>query len=233
MKKIILSLVALIASTLMVNAQSHSLGEIMELDGKRGIVVKVDESGQHGLVMSLGIIYGDWFDFGTFKKTPDPIGVEDPNDGEVNTKFVYKYMDEHPDIAKEFEIFAAQREYYQGEWYIPSSNELLDIASALGGGAIATNLKTIEAFDDKITEAGGVSLFTKMGNFRQMYSSTEGTSKGAYCLYLKRKMLSKKCTFETYEGIKDAGDRDEPETLGPGKKSKKEKMFGTRAVHKF
>lgn len=232
MKKIILTLVAMIASTLMLNAQTYKIGDIMELGGKKGIVVKVDESGQHGLIMSLDVIYGSWRDKGLFKKTPKPIGAEDPNDGAANTKIIFKYMEENPDSAKNFEIFTALKEYYPEGWYIPASNELLDIASAIGGGNLNTTTKIIDEFDKKITDADGVSLFTKLGNFRQIYSSTEGVNNGVYNLYLKRKMFSKKCSFETYECFKDLGDRHEPEPLGK-KVRKFEKMFGSRAVHKF
>lgn len=52
MKKILLLFLIVLGATKTVNAQ-YKFGDYYEKDGLKGIVVRVDDSGIHGLIMSL------------------------------------------------------------------------------------------------------------------------------------------------------------------------------------
>lgn len=52
MKKFLLLFLIVLGATKTVNAQ-YKVGDYYEKDGLKGIVVRVDNSGNHGLIMSL------------------------------------------------------------------------------------------------------------------------------------------------------------------------------------
>ena len=60
MKKSIIAICALMASITAMNAQNYKVGDVYDTNGLKGIVIDVDASGQHGLIMSLDDSAADW-----------------------------------------------------------------------------------------------------------------------------------------------------------------------------
>ena len=66
MKKILLLLLIVMGTVTTVNAQ-YKVGDYYEKDGLKGIVVRIDDSGNHGLIMSLEKSAKKWLDGGDEK----------------------------------------------------------------------------------------------------------------------------------------------------------------------
>ena len=59
MKRILYLTLITLFSTVTTHAQ-YKIGDYYEKEGIKGIVVKVDTSGEHGLIMSLDRFKGEW-----------------------------------------------------------------------------------------------------------------------------------------------------------------------------
>ena len=59
MKQVLMFIIAILGCTV-ADAQ-YKVGDIYNNDGLKGIVVKVDNSGLHGLIMSLDKFSGKWY----------------------------------------------------------------------------------------------------------------------------------------------------------------------------
>ena len=60
MKKIMLSIIALVSSISMVQAQTYKIGDVYDKGGVKGVVFYVDDSGEHGLLVSPSGFEGKW-----------------------------------------------------------------------------------------------------------------------------------------------------------------------------
>lgn len=59
MKKVLTTIICLIISISSAMAQ-HKLGDIIELNGVKGMVIQVDDAGEHGLAMSIARCGEPW-----------------------------------------------------------------------------------------------------------------------------------------------------------------------------
>jgi len=156
MKKFIKTLVAMIASTLMLNAQTYKIGDLYDVNGVKGIVFRVDDSGQHGLIMSLDDCGDSWCVTKLNKKDtkhesiPTDTEAFDENDGAKNMEVIEKYVNETGISWDYFPLMKWAKELGEG-WYIPSKNELWDIIKFVNVGETeAMEMDTLRALDKRI-----------------------------------------------------------------------------------
>lgn len=232
MKKIYLVLFALVAVICSVNAQ-YKVGDIYDKDGVKGMVVTVDDSGEHGLLLSLRGTDDRWCK-GDIKTA---IGAVDENDGAVNLETVKNYIASKGLSIDDFPLFKWVEELGEG-WYIPSKNELLAIAENLNGGSLDKyNQKSLKQYDKILKKNDGKGIIlngmAKSNDFLSMDSSTECAGNMIYALEFKEsssgklsqmafgKFAARKGKLELTSGLK---------TLNLGKNLTNRY---SRAVHKF
>lgn len=90
MKQVLMLIIALLGCTV-ANAQ-YKVGDIYNKDGLKGVVVKVDDSGQHGIIMSLDKFSGKWYNDKKAKFLTDAF-YED--DGEKNMAVIERYLSDN------------------------------------------------------------------------------------------------------------------------------------------
>lgn len=179
MKRALFSFAILLCSVLVANAQ-YKLGDIYDKDGVKGLVVKVDAKGEHGLVMSLEGSGARWCT-GDVKMA---VGATDENDGAANMAAVEKMIAKKKLSWEAFPLFEWARSLGEG-WYIPSKNELQAIMEYVNGGSLDKyNQKSVKAVDKKLKKNGGkgfiMSAIGSNNEFRNLYSSTEATGNNVY-----------------------------------------------------
>ena len=248
MKKIMMTLVALIASTLMVNAQTYKVGDLYDVNGLKGIVVKVDDSGQHGLLMSLDDSPADWCYVNKKKdKAHESVYTDteafDENDGQKNMDAREKYINETGITWDYFPLMKWARELGDG-WYIPAKNELLDLVKAINGGETQDTEK-LKELNERIKEIRGKikkdtyqGFTTRIGGllavtvFNMMYSSTEVEGGNVNIIYFKEKAGSRA------KALVNGKNREGSFEFAPTVKTypysaRKTSPIASRAVHKF
>lgn len=172
MKKLLLSLAFVFSFVLHVDAQ-YKIGDIYDKDGIKGVVVKVDEKGEHGLVMSLTGCGDRWCK----NDVKTAVGATNENDGAANMAAVKKYITTKKLSWDMFPLFNWAKELGEG-WYIPAKNELKTIAENINGGSLDKyNQKNFKAFDKILKKNDGKGMIAngmaKSNDFLTMYSSTE------------------------------------------------------------
>lgn len=226
MKKILLLLLIVMGTVTTVNAQ-YKVGDYYEKDGLKGIVVRIDDSGNHGLIMSLEKSAKKWLDGGDEKFSTNAY-FED--DGEKNMAVIQKYINENGKSWDMFPYFQWCRSLGDG-WYAPALDELKDILKAINGGEGKYNAKYMKAITKTLKKHKGDGLINS-GYFgskepQWMYSSTEGDAGMVYVMHFKRNLASQ----FGIGGVK--GDfivESWTKTVTGGKFSN---VYGSRAVHKF
>lgn len=88
MKKKLVLLFSLLCA---IYAKAYNVGDFYNKDGVKGVVVKVDASGEHGLIMSLDKFSGKW---SSDKKAKFETNAFYEDDGEKNMKAIAKYLSE-------------------------------------------------------------------------------------------------------------------------------------------
>ena len=238
MKKLFLMAILMIV-TISVNAQ-YKICDICMLGGVKGIVVAVDATGNHGLIMSLEESKADWI---ADKKLAMETNAFYEDDGMKNMKAIETYIKENGKSWNSFPLFAWARSLGDG-WYIPSREELLTIWTNLNGGNLDLNKKSRpywKAHNKAIKRSGGDQLFcssfSTMG-FKMicgMISSTESEGGKVYVINTERgqnlmnhPMGAPNVKIVEYTIGKKA-HRSEGDILG----FKRVLRFKARAVHRF
>ncbi|MBO5614458.1 MAG: hypothetical protein J5905_08200 [Prevotella sp.] len=254
MKKIILTLVAMIASTLMVNAQTYKIGDLYDVNGVKGIVFRVDDSGQHGLIMSLDDCGDSWCVTKLNKKDtkhesiPTDTEAFDENDGAKNMEVIEKYVNETGISWDYFPLLKWAKELGDG-WYIPSKNELWDIIKYVNIGETETmEIDTLRALDKRIKAIRGKvkkdksigfvkniskSPINSFYVFNIMLSSTEVEGGSACGVYFKESTGSQlKNGFIIKSKRKGTFEMIPINKITPSS-NRKISPVASRAVHKF
>lgn len=231
MKKLFVLFTCLLGMALSVNANSYKVGDIYDQNGVKGMVVVVDESGEHGLLLSLDGDGSRWCK----NSVKLNVGATDQNDGEKNMERVASFIEKHNSTWDDFPLFKWAHELGDG-WYIPSVNELKTIAEVINGGNLDKyNEKSVKQYG-KILKKNGGKGFTggAMGksDFLSMYASTESVV-GTYELTFKESTGSKIASSVLRFG--KLGARKGKLTINSGVKtvSGGGMMARSRAVHKF
>lgn len=173
MKKIMLSFIALVSSISMVQAQTYKIGDVYDKGGVKGVVFYVDDSGEHGLLVSPSGFKGNkWCTKGQANNT---INCYDEKDGAVNMETIATYIKDNDASWDEFPLFQWARSLGEG-WYIPASDELKLLAKAINGGEEYSE-KNINKFAKILKKEKGQGFINKgLGHpddFMNIYSSTE------------------------------------------------------------
>ena len=156
----------------------YNIGDFYDVDGVRGIVCMLNETGTHGLILSLDQIFLPW---STFAK-PDlrQIGTDEMDDGRVNMARVAAYIAEHGASWEEFPAFKWCADHGDG-WYLPAANEMLVIGNNFNGGnRLKFNRAARNLFNDALKRNGG----SKMDRLVYYFSSTEKDAKMAYTSHM-------------------------------------------------
>ena len=248
MKKLFLSMMAVVASALIADAQTYKVGDLYDVNGLKGIVVKVDDSGQHGLLMSLDDSPANWC-YVNEKKDKEHKSVYtdteafDENDGQKNMDAIEKYINETGITWDYFPLMKWARELGDG-WYIPAKNELLDLVKAINGGDTQDTEK-LKELNERIKEIRGKikkdtyqGFTTRIGGiiavtvFNMMYCSTEVEGGNVNIIYFKenagsraKAMVSGKNRVGTFEFV--------PTYKTYPYDARKTSPIASRAVHKF
>ena len=227
MKKLLFVIMALLF-TLFANA--YKVGDYYEKDGLKGIVVRVDASGEHGLIMSLDKCAKRWLDGGDEKFNTNAF-FED--DGEKNMAVIEKYINENGKSWSMFPYFEWCRSLGSG-WYAPASDELKDILKTINGGEGKYNSKFMKKVSKVLKKHKGDGLinggYFGDKNPHAMYSSTEGDGGNVYVIFFKESVASMllKTQFSSSKG--EFVVQCMPKTHTGGKIAN---LYGSRAVHKF
>lgn len=239
MKKLFFTLIAAIIGSIGANAQ-YKIGDICTLGNTRCLVVDVDASGQHGLVLSLKECDKDWLADMSLEMETNAF-FED--DGMKNMEAIAKYVSENNLSWDKFPLFAWARSLGEG-WYIPSRGELNTIWKNLNGGNLNLNKKGCKLWkqhDKAVKKAGGDSFFcsnaSTMG-FKMMagmISSTEAEGGKVYTINTEKgqnlvnhPMGAPNVKIQEYQ-LKKNSHRSEGDAFG----MKRVLHFDARAVHKF
>lgn len=239
MKKLFLMMVAAIIGTISVNAQ-FKVGDIYNQGKVKGLVVDVDASGKHGLILSLKECEKDWLADKSLEMETNAF-FED--DGMRNMEAIARWVSENNQSWEKFPLFAWARSLGEG-WYVPSRGELNRIWKNLNGGNLDFNKKACKLWkqhDKTIKRAGGDSFFcsnASTGCFKMMagmISSTEAEGGKVYAINTEKgqnlvnhPMGAPNVKIQEYQLKKDA-HRSEGDALG----IKRVLHFDARAVHKF
>lgn len=224
MKKVMLTAVLILLCCVCFNANAqHKIGDLMEKSGTWGIVVYVDDSGQHGLLMSCTVAP---------KKTPwaseqyasVQINTTDENDGKVNTQKVVDYAKNNGlNLADAFPLFNWAVNTCGEGWYIPAINELLTMAKGINGGTLKDfdpRRKPYQQFQKALMKPKGSKGMFTGDIIAQIPSSTEfngKTDKVQGLVEVAQSLLSKKGNFQTL----------------PAEKNKSQIIYSKRAFYKF
>lgn len=172
MKKIMLSIIALVSSISMVQAQTYKIGDVYDKGGVKGVVFYVDDSGEHGLLVSPSGFEGKWC---KKEQANNTINCYDEKDGAVNMETIATYIKDNDASWDEFPLFQWARSLGEG-WYIPASDELKLLAKAINGGEEYSE-KNINKFAKILKKEKGKGFINKgLGHpddFMNIYSSTE------------------------------------------------------------
>ena len=183
MKQVLFLILAFIYS---INVSAgYKVGDLYNKDGIKGIVIKVDETGEHGLIMSLDRFKGEW---SIDKKSKFDTNAFHEDDGQKNMDAIGEYINETGKSWSLFPFFEWCKNNGDG-WYAPALDELRLIFIAINGSDGTYNKSNVKKVDETITQNGGDSLYGKVefplgDKFEtggkcpyHMFSSTEG-SKG-------------------------------------------------------
>lgn len=159
-------------------ARAYEVGELYDRDGVRGVVCWLDETGQHGLVISLDEIYLPW---NIFRK-PDlrVVGFDERKDGMLNMEKAAAYIAANNLTWDDFAAFKWCRDKGEG-WYLPAIDELLLIGHNYNGGTrMKNNRAARNRFNDVLKENGG----KRMDRLVYYFSSTEMDEKNAFTTHM-------------------------------------------------
>jgi hypothetical protein len=218
-----------IVSSLPKTMGRYKVGDFYQENGLMGIVIRVNDAGDHGLIMSIERTSKKWV---TGTKNNLTTNAFHEDDGEKNMKELEKFINENDGSWETFPIFAWARSLGEG-WYIPAVDEVKDILMAINGDMENYNNKKMKGITKKLKDHKGDGLIDS--GFRSskfpcaMFSSTEGDAGQAITLRFKPNGLSVISPFGAPQG-KFIIDNMPKNTMETGLYKVK---YGTRAVHKF
>ena len=142
--------------------QTIKVGDYYEQGFIKGIVISVDESSEHGIVVSLNEAEAVWS-----YKTEEAMGSL-PGSGKYNTECVYKMNDWQNQYPAFF--WCSKKNVGQlHNWFIPSMNELADLYKAYTGhetndtdqdtgSTKASDSASKDWFNKCLTDNGGTAI---------------------------------------------------------------------------
>lgn len=237
MKKLILFMLGLLASVC-VQAQ-YNVGDIYDKNGLKGMVVSVDGTGNHGLLLSLEESKADWTADDNLNLKTSAFYEED---GQKNMDAIAKYINESGATWNDFPVFSWARSLGTG-WYIPSKDELLTIWTNLNGGDLKLDKKSKKVwkeYNKKIKKAGGDAFYTKLAMVASgfnhvlmgMISSTEMDGGKIWAVNAEGRLMIMDA-LPAPNGTIEALELEKNNHSETKNMLSVQKKFRTRAVHKF
>jgi hypothetical protein len=208
----------------------HKLGDIMELGGVKGMVFKIDASGEHGLVMTIKKCKESWL---KDKDAKFETGAFYEDDGEKNLAAIANYIEEQNQQWEDFPYFNWCRSLGEG-WYPPANEELTELISYINGEGLRYNHKNAKKISEKLKKAGGDGVYDSFTKSPFLYySSTEADNGWVYVMNFEENMASSVVSSMPFGG----GGPKGMYKLKPWQKSqmggKALNIVGNRAIHKF
>ena len=191
MKKMILMAIVVLMAAFSMNAKAqYVVGNFYDQNGVSGIICYVDQTGQHGYVMSL-----DAATTGKKRNKPIPWAKDkkfavanspqcyDEDDGMNNMKKVEDYITSNNLTWDCFPLFEWARSLGEG-WYIPAKNEMETIIKAMNGGSLeGFNSENWEIYNSNAKLKKGVSFFYLDGHLASFLTSTEAQGDNTNSVY--------------------------------------------------
>ena len=200
-------------------SKTYSVGDIYNENGVKGLVVSTEDSGRHGLIMSLDSFKGKWT---TLKKVD--VNCDSDSDGEKNTEAVAQYISENGCLWSDFPLFEWCRNLGEG-WYIPSKDEVEIIMVVLNGCIGEYDYNKWKEIDKLLKDNGGKGL---IGNVKSPNSNMFNNKKMPYHLSSSTEVESNKVFFGTWLSVPFSDKikiMEVKKTFG--------RYTGSRAVRKF
>lgn len=135
------------------------IGDLYNRGGLRGVVINVDASGRHGLIMSLNKHHCQWYQGSSDVRT----GARDPFNGKINQDYVLNHYGSY-----HYPAFGWCESLGEG-WYLPAIGELRPLCEPANLNAVERTLRSY-----------GEPLFSGRNNADLYLSSTEGDCYGTY-----------------------------------------------------
>lgn len=232
-------LLSLVASLAIFAQAQYKVGDIYNKNGIKGMVVVVDETGKHGLLLSLAESEADW-------TSDNDLNLETSafyeDDGMKNMEAIAKYIQDKNKSWNDFPVFNWARSLGKG-WYIPAKNELLAIWTNLNGGDLKLNKKskkTWKEYNKAIKKADGDALFTKLSVMESgmnhvlmgMISSTESEGGKIWAI----NALGSRCIIDALAAPNATIEASELEKNNHSETKNVltvRRKFASRAVYKF
>lgn len=168
---VIISGVFLLSFSLFTEAQDWSKGEIVDINGQKAIVFRVDEDG-HGSAMSLKAFRGRKNAWTALqKKQITSLECLSEDDGLSNTKAIYQFVENNGLPLSAFPVFEWCKNLGEG-WYIPSSKQMESFVNYWLGNdqsfnwdddSVQTEGDNPKAINRKILDSGGIPFMSSMG----------------------------------------------------------------------
>lgn len=203
---------------------TYKVGDIYNQNGVIGVVVSVDDSGMHGLIMSLQSSKARWIADNDLKFETTAF-YED--NGVKNMEIIAKYIDENGKSWNDFPLFAWARSLGEG-WYIPSKNETLEIWKNINGGTLTYSKSVFKRFDKAQRKFGGDNLVDTrfyIGSKQPWwwYTSTEAEEGAVFSVQFKQDFKSQ-LTIGLHSVI---------DAFPAAKKPAFGNLYRSRAIYKF
>lgn len=113
----------LLSITLSAQVQNIKKGDVLVVNGVKGIVFQVDDSGCHGRMMSVNAFRRPKNLFCTKLSRLKNVDMSSCTDGKLNTENLFKHAASQRISLSEFPVFKWCKELGPG-WYIPSVEQL-------------------------------------------------------------------------------------------------------------
>lgn len=235
MKKLLL-IISTSILTGSVFAQTYKVGDLYDVNGLKGIVVDVDASGEHGLIMSMAA--GEKLKWCTNKKLDNSTSAFYEDDGQKNMEAIDKFISDGEATPEEFPLFTWAKSLGEG-WYIASKDETEKIWVNMNGGCDSYKVPSttleplnnpINKFDKAQRELGGAHLVDtrfKVGTRAPYYWFTSTESDGGSVLVMSyvNSLNAKDVLLTGFKATKMG--------VVPLKKHFSNSSYMTRAIHKF
>lgn len=169
---------------------TYKVGDMYNQNGVKGVVVKVDATGMHGIIMSLEGSKEKWTSDSKFNFETNAF-YED--DGQKNMEAIGKYIESGKATWADFPVMNWARSLGEG-WYIPAKDEAMEIWKNMNNGSNEYKFSMtrfvkndFQKFDHAQREYGGAKLVDdryRIGTNEpyHWYTSTEGEGGMAYTI---------------------------------------------------
>lgn len=162
-------------------------GDILEINGVKGIVFSVDENREHGTMMSIRVLRGKKNAWCAKSKYASGLTMSSRTDGKANTDEVFRFVDVNGIDLSEFPAFEWCRSLGEG-WYIPAVGQLEQFVNYWLGNEneldwdedsetdniIDESIPQPKLVNRKILEAGGIPFLNGV------YTSTKDSNGKIY-----------------------------------------------------